>query len=272
MFWVNGEQQQTIALGDRSFQYGDGCFTTMLVVAGQIQYWRYHQQRLENCLNALAIQHPDWVSVKQWLEIAIESVPSTVVKSGIKLHISRGVGGRGYSTGGFSTPNITISTFDFPAHYEEWQRNGIALGVCETRLGLNPLLAGHKHNNRLEQILTKSELESHGFADGVVLDLNGHITETSMANLFWLKEGTLFTPKLDLAGVAGVMRRHTIALADEAGTTVKQGYYTMPELLAADEVFITNSILGIAPVCAIGGQKFPLGIITQSLQERVLSV
>lgn len=47
MFWVNGEQQQTIALGDRSFQYGDGCFTTMLVVAGQIQYWRYHQQRLE---------------------------------------------------------------------------------------------------------------------------------------------------------------------------------------------------------------------------------
>jgi len=47
MFWINGEQSDLVSVSDRSFQYGDGCFTTMLVKQGQIQYWQYHLDRME---------------------------------------------------------------------------------------------------------------------------------------------------------------------------------------------------------------------------------
>lgn len=60
MFWVDGESQQTIDILDRSFQYGDGCFTTMLVSNGEIQHFHDHQHRVDECLKALRISALDW--------------------------------------------------------------------------------------------------------------------------------------------------------------------------------------------------------------------
>ncbi len=79
---------------------------------------------------------------------------------------------------------MTISNFAFPSHYSSWQEQGVDLGVCNTRLGIQPLLAGHKHNNRLEQILAKAEIDNTEFADAITLNVQNHVIETTMANLF----------------------------------------------------------------------------------------
>lgn len=270
MIWINGELHDQVSVSDRSFQYGDGCFSTLLIRQGEIVHWAYHQQRIEQCLSLLGISCPDWRLIQKWIGTALENQTATL--SGLKIHISRGIGGRGYSVAGMSSPNVTISRFAFPAHYATWQQQGLELGLCRLRLGLNPLLAGHKHNNRIEQVLLKRELESYGYVDGVVLDLNDNVIETTMANLFWFKGGVLHTPKLDQAGVAGVMRRVVLEQAQVMGTTVEVGCYKLNDLMSADAVFMTNSLLGMAAINAVDGMAIASNDLTSELQKRVLSV
>lgn len=263
MFWVNGESTDYVSVTDRSFQYGDGCFTTMLTCNGDIQHWAFHVDRMDACLKLLEIHSPDWNKIYADLKhVALSSE-----KAGLKLHISRGEGGRGYSPSSVDTPNITVSQFSFPNHYESLQRNGVALGVCCKQLGHNPMLAGHKHNNRLEQVLLKSEMDKRGFADGISLDIEDNVIETTMANLFWLSDNMIYTPSLDKAGVAGVMRRVVLDMLPSIGFEVKVGEFKLEQVLDAEELFITNSILNIAPVTKVEDRCYAIGKVTRRIQE-----
>ncbi|XAW88962.1 aminodeoxychorismate lyase [Vibrio sp. CDRSL-10 TSBA] len=263
MFWHNGELTDVVSVSDRSFQYGDGCFTTMLTRQGQIELWGYHVERMEACLNVLSIPLPDWEQISLWLQQAMLADD----KAGLKLHISRGQGGRGYSPANLLHPDVTISHFSYPAHYAAWQQEGIRLGVCHHRMGLNPMLAGHKHNNRLEQVLLKGEMDQAGYADGVCLDLNQHVVETTMANLFWRKGDTLYTPDLSNSGVAGVARRLIVEQAPDLGLNLESGAFKLDHLADAEEVFISNAIMETAPVIEISGQTYPIGHYTRRFQE-----
>lgn len=266
MFWVNGIPQTHVSLGDRSFQYGDGCFTTILTKQGELVYWPEHIARMEACLKVLQIPLPDWKTVLEWAnQAALQDE-----RAGVKIHISRGIGGRGYSPNGIEGPVVTISHFAFPSHYSLWQKDGVCLGVCETRLGIQPLLAGHKHNNRLEQVLAKAEIEGTEFADAVTLNVQNHVIETTMANLFWVKDNNVYTPDLSLSGVAGVMRRKVLEFLRANSIKAEQGNFTISEMLKADEVWMCNSLLGVAPVKSITtsnqNTEFPIGKLTKRLQ------
>ncbi|WP_117233288.1 aminodeoxychorismate lyase [Vibrio maerlii] len=264
MYWLNGTQADSISLTDRSFQYGDGCFTTILVKAAEPQWLTFHIERMEACLKVLGIPVPCWAEVIQWLSKAAIDAPL----SGLKLHISRGSGGRGYSPSGVMNPDITISAFDYPQHYHSIQSQGIELGLCEAKLGINPMLAGHKHNNRLEQILLKAEMDRVGLVDGVVLDIHDHVVETTMANLFWCKDKTIYTPSLEDCGVSGIVRRLIIQDAEQLGHKAVIGKFDLDHLANADEVFISNSILGVAPVIKVGQYQFRRGPMSRQYQER----
>ena len=267
MFWVNGQPGSTISLSDRSFQYGDGCFTTIMTKNALPQYWPLHIERMQACLDLLGIDSPDWAEVGCWLDRAAMDAPL----AGLKLHISRGEGGRGYSPAECDCPVVTISAFSYPEHYLGWRADGVELGVCERRLGIMPLLAGHKHNNRLEQVLLRAELDQKGYQDGLVRDINDNVIETTMANLFWVRDSSLYTPDMESCGVAGVVRRLVIRQAKKLGLEVCIGQFKLEHLEHAHEVFMTNSILGVAPVKSIAGLDFPLGSITRSFQENINS-
>jgi 4-amino-4-deoxychorismate lyase len=265
MLLIDGQSLSSIPVDDRSFQYGDGCFSTILTVDGQLQHWKYHRERMERCLNTLLISHPDWAEVEQW----IKKVVLPDARAGVKIHISRGSGGRGYSPKNVNVPRVTIQSFAYPAHYHELSTKGIRLSLCQRRLGINPLLAGHKHNNRLEQVLLKAEVEQYGYLDGVALDVNDHVIETTMANLFWFRDNVLYSPDLTQAGVAGVMRRVVLELAQQQGISVTIGDFSLEHLLSAKEIFMTNSILGVAPVVEVQSAIFLPGEKTRYFQKRV---
>ncbi|GEA60640.1 aminodeoxychorismate lyase [Vibrio comitans] len=267
MYWINGVQEETVSASDRSFNYGDGGFTTIKTMDGKPVFWSLHVERMQACLQLLQISQPDWKQVRAWVEqAAIEQG-----LGGVKLHVSRGSGGRGYSPAGVTESMVTISEFGYPEHYKDWQLNGVELGIAEHKLGINPLLAGHKHNNRLEQVLLKADIEQQGYQDGIVLDLNDHIVETTMANLFWVKGKTLYTPSMEKCGVSGVIRRLVIQDAQMLGMKVLFGEFDMEHLLNANEVFMCNSLLGIAPVVKITHKSYPVGIITRDFQESINS-
>ncbi|MGC9421659.1 aminodeoxychorismate lyase [Vibrio sp.] len=263
MYWHNGKLGDSVSIWDRSFQYGDGCFTTMLTKYGSIQYWDYHRERMDACLEYFGIMVPDWQKVRDTLTGAAKQDK----KAGLKLHISRGVGGRGYSPAQASPANVTIYPFEYPKHYAQWRELGLTLGVCTQKMGLNPLLAGHKHNNRLEQVLLKGEMDQAGYLDGVCLDLNGFVVETTMANLFWIKGNVLYTPSLDNTGVAGVARRIILQSAASLGLTAEIGYFPLEHLYLADEVFLSNALLEVAPVIKITSQNYIIGTYVRAFQE-----
>ncbi|MDP5253693.1 MULTISPECIES: aminodeoxychorismate lyase [unclassified Vibrio] len=267
MFWRNGELIEHIDVRDRSFQYGDGCFTTLLVKERVIQHWPLHQQRLQLACQRLGIDMPNWSQLYSGVQSVIPDLP----RVGVKIHLSRGMGGRGYQCQGVEGPSVVISTFDYPLHYQQWQREGIALALSDVKLGLNPLLAGIKHNNRLEQILAKQSLHDDNGCDAVMLNINDHVIETTIANLFWFKNNVLYTPKLDLSGVCGVMRKVVIETAERLGIECRQGDYFVSDLLSAQEVFTTNCLMEVVPVNQFLGQGYVSKTITQRLQEEILS-
>lgn len=266
MILVNGTEQCEVPITDRAMQYGDGCFTTILVEQGRPQLWPMHLQRLKKNVAAFQIAEPDWEQLTEKVHQLAANYPD---KGGVKVLISRGAGGRGYSSAGCVTTQVIISDFAWPAHYIEWQQQGIALGVCQQRLALAPMLAGFKHLNRLEQVLLKQEVDQEGWLDAIVLDVNGNVIEATASNIFWRKGDTLYTPELDMSGVHGVMRAHVIELAAKSGYCLEFVKKPLDVLLCADEVFITNALMALVPVTEINGIRFTARTALNALNKRL---
>uniref|UniRef100_A0A486XHY6 Aminodeoxychorismate lyase n=1 Tax=Rheinheimera sp. BAL341 TaxID=1708203 RepID=A0A486XHY6_9GAMM len=239
-------------ISDRSFNYGDGVFTTMLVCDGQLQLWPLHLSRLQVAANRLGFGPVDWEKLQHDVFTTISSAHQV-----IKLLLSRGEGGRGYSPAGITQPHWYISQSAVP-DYAVAAEQGISVETAELKLAVQPLLAGLKHNNRLEQVLLKQEQSRRGVDDLLVLDQLGYVTEAISANVFFYRNGQWATPKLHRAGVAGVMReallaRHKIAQHD----------WQYETLMPIDAMFICNAIMGVIPVKLFDGRPLDISPVLQ---------
>lgn len=250
--WINGVASDHIDVRDRALNYGDGIFTTILVKHGQCRDLVAHLARLQHGIKELRISQIDYAALANQLADIANNQSLAVVK----VIVSRGLGQRGYSCIGCDSPQIIVTLSNYPAHYRQFHQQGIALGVSTVSLGLNPLLAGIKHLNRLEQILVRQQIDDENWSDAVVLDCQGFIVETSIANIFWVTENVVYTPSLDLAGVKGVMREKTITWLIQGGYQVKSDRYRLGDLVNADEVFITNCLMTAVRVNSIETTKY----------------
>ena len=246
MILINSEEKAEHPIADRGFQYGDGCFTTMMVKFGQIQHWHAHLARLQRDTNALAINCIDWQQLKADLA-RVTATLQTEAYSVVKILISRGIGGQGYSPINCQKPTVVISSHNYPKHYLTWQKQGIRLALLKQPIGLSPL-AGIKHLNRLEQILLKQELARLDVEDGVVCCINGNVIETTASNIFWRKGKQIYTPSLTFAGVLGTQRAVIIKTLQQMNVDVQQVQVKPEILLAADEIFICNALMELIPV------------------------
>lgn len=277
--WVNGKQTKTMSLLDRGFNYGDGLFTTIKVINGGCDLLPQHIKRLNQGITRLVIAPIDLIALSDDLISKAKALKIGV----LKVIITRGEGKRGYSTIGCDSPNIVIIAGGLP-DYQSHQSNGIHLGVSEISLGINPLTAGMKHLNRIEQVLIKQAIEVNGWIDALVLDCQGYIVETSMANIFWRIKDVIYTPSLDLSGVNGLMRQEVIKIFDQDlkdmnlesssninQSTLIQDRFTLQDIINADEVFITNCLMGVVPILSIDNATFPVGELTKRLAQQLIT-
>jgi 4-amino-4-deoxychorismate lyase len=244
MFLINGVEQDSLAASDRSVQFGDGCFTTARIHNGEIPFFEKHLQRLQNTCRALMIPFAD----NDALALEMHSLAQTHREGVLKVIITRGSGGRGYSPSACQAPVRILSVSPAPVHYPRWQQQGISLALSPVRLGRNSLLAGLKHLNRLEQVLIRAHLEQTEADEALVLDSEGWVTECCAANLFWRAGDTVFTPRLDHAGVNGIMRQHCIALLRQSHFRVVEINAREDAVRQADEVLICNALMPVVPV------------------------
>jgi len=231
-----------IRADDRGLLYGDGLFTTLAVIKQQPQHWQQHWQRLEQGCQRLNIPIPE----KSALEQQLSQICTTLQPcAAIKIIITRGSGGRGYRSPDNPTPNIIISQHPCPTHPNEFYQKGVKIRLCHTRLAQQPLLAGIKHLNRLENVLARSEWNTPDIAEGLLLDTQNNLIEGTMSNLFFVKDGVLCTPSLQQCGVAGIMRSLILAAAHAENLPYQIGYFGLNDLYEAQEVFLSNSLLRI---------------------------
>lgn len=246
MFLINGRERDCLNAGDRAIQFGDGCFTTARITASRVDLLPEHLHRLQRACERLFIDFSDWALLEEEM-----CRLAAIQKDGVlKVILSRGTGGRGYAISGCDTPTRLLRVSALPAHYTRWREEGVTLSLSPVRLGRNPALAGIKHLNRLEQVLIRRYLEQTQCDEALVLDSEGWLTECCAANIFWREGRRVFTPRLDQAGVDGIMRRYCLEKLACAGYRVVELNAPPQALKTADEVVICNALMPVVPVRA----------------------
>jgi 4-amino-4-deoxychorismate lyase len=250
MTLINGQPAYDVPSDDRGLAYGDGVFETLTVIAGEPSLWTRHYDRLSAGCQLLGFSPPDSSVLLD--DIAAAAGEDTVVA---RITISRGSGGRGYRAPAEAQPRRIISVAAFPDHPIGYWRDGVAVRTCATHLPYRPALAGSKHLNRLEQVLARSEWDDPGVPEGLMWDPDGqYLVEGTMTNLFVRYGDELQTPPVRGYGVEGVMRSEVMAERAAAGYPVRETSLTQAAILGADEVFLTNSVIGLWPVRELDGQ------------------
>ena len=259
--WIDGQPAESLSVQDRGLAYGDGLFATMGVRGAQIQLLERQLARLQQGCTRLALPFDLGLLRQELLSFAAQLGDGV-----LKLMLTRGDGQRGYALPVPTQPRRIMLGAPRPAYPATNAEQGVRLFPCVTRLAEQPLLAGLKHLNRLEQVLARAEWQSPDYAEGLLCDTTGRVVEGVFSNLFMVRDQVLLTPQLTRCGVAGVMRGELLAQARQLGVTVVERDIDYAELLGADEVFMCNSLYGVWPVRALAAHDWPVGPLTRKLQ------
>lgn len=233
---------------DRGLAYGDGVFETVLVHQGRAVWWDAHLQRLQRGCQVLGIAPP----APGFLRGQVEDLIAGCGRGVLKLIVTRGVGARGYAPSADSVPSLVLQLGDPPPAPPA---TGLRLRWCQTRLAIQPQLAGIKHLNRLEQVLARAEWDDPAIHEGLLCDPHGKVVAATAANVFVFQDGRWLTPPVTGCGVAGICRDWLLARVEGAEVApLKPG-----DVEAGDAVILCNAVRGILPVAALGARRWAPG-------------
>ena len=222
--------------------YGQCVFETVVVNKGKPCLLDLHLERLAKGAKCLGIEFDRSVISAEVLDLA-QSLTTGI----IRVNLTMGEGGRGYQNPVSPTSTRIISQHDYPSYPKAYWHKGIVLGVADIRLSHQPLLAGIKHGNRLEQVIARTQWHD-SWHEALLLDIDGNVIEATQSNVFLVKDKSLITPSLEKSGVEGVMRHTVIDVAKQMGIDTSIQTVSIDDIENADEVFLTNSVIGIWPV------------------------
>ena len=269
---INGIAAEYLAADDRSIQFGDGLFETMLVRDGRVIQLAEHLDRLFVSAQRLSMSMPQ-------RPVFIDDIEKLIDEAGsacgvIKLIVTRGRSSRGYQYDRQAGSNRLVRFSAIQRQYSSIISAELLRGdlcFCNTPASVNTALAGIKHLNRLDNVLARNEFAADRYIDGLMSDVDGHIIEGSMSNLFAIRDRVLYTPDLGRAGVDGVMRNTVLELAGQAGIEYSVCTLTRPELEQMDCLFITNSLIGMKVVDNLEDTHYSDFSLCEQLFEQLLT-
>ena len=251
--------------------YGRGVFTTLAIYNSQPFLWSKHWQRLAAHAKKLDIDHTGCTE-KNVGEALHKLIAVNQVREGRARVIMLARSGRDIwktKRPGAKKTDLLIMT----GESQKLAPTGMSLAVSPYRTNTFSPLTGIKSLNYLEHVLSWEEAQSRDFDEAVVLNERGEIVSATTANLFWAKNGTLHTPTLSTGALAGITRECVIELANKSFIPLLEGIYEMPDLTDADEIFLTSSSLGIAPVTTFDFRRYSAeGSITTTIKSAFSSV
>lgn len=258
---VNGIEGAALDPLDRGLQYGDGVFRTLRVENGKPRWWEEQLAKLAADAVRLGIVNPE---ASLW-QADLAHLAGRLSGGVIKLLLTRGSGVRGYRPPDAATATRILIYDPMPPVSDAWPVEGLNVRICGLRLSAQPHLAGIKHLNRLENVLARAEWNTPEIHEGLMLDTTGNIVSGVMSNLFLWRDGHLLTPRLEQCGVAGVARARLLRRASAAGIAVQETKIGLDEVLEADEIMLSNSLIGLRRVARLGERSWPKPAISPQL-------
>jgi 4-amino-4-deoxychorismate lyase len=259
--WVDGARAETVPTDDRGLHYGDGLFETVLVRGGRPRFLELHLARLSSGCARLAIPFQAESAVRAEIAASCAHAPPLAV---LKIIVTRGSATRrGYAPDG-ETPRRVVCLYEsapLPAEL----RAGVDLVFATGSMSEHPGLAGLKHLSRLENVWAAGEARAVGAFDAVMRTAAGQLVSGAMSNLFVVRSGRVQTPRVDRAGVAGVLRQVVLRECPALGIAASEQTLGMADLVSADEVFVTNARIGVVPVRRVGEHACRMGSMTSRL-------
>ncbi|MFN0082059.1 MAG: aminotransferase class IV [Ferruginibacter sp.] len=252
---VLADGELIIAPDNRGLRYGDGIFETIKLKNGKLILSDEHFVRLWKGLETLQFEIPKHFSQKKLEEEIIQlAKKNKLTNARIRLTIIRGNGGM-YDPKNH-IPNYIIEAIKLPEDNGPLNTNGLQICIYNNGVKSIDAFSNLKTNNYLPYFMGAIFAKKNQCNDAVILNSNGNICDSTISNIFLIKNETLHTPALTEGCVAGVMRQWIINNVGEFNLKVIEKSITKDDLLNADEVFLTNSIYNIRWVAGLENKKY----------------
>ncbi|AIQ44540.1 4-amino-4-deoxychorismate lyase [Paenibacillus sp. FSL R7-0273] len=249
---------------DHGFLYGMGLFETFRTYGGVPFLLQQHLERLADGCRQLGIPfEADEASLSKWITQVMEA--NGLEEAYIRYTVTAGEDILGLPAGEYRQPNHLLYIKELPKLDPALYLEGKGLQLLNTPRNTPEGPVRLKSLHYMNNILAKRELAGYpsaaGGAEGLMLTGQGYIAEGIVSNIFYIKDDVLYTPDIKAGILPGITREMVLRLAPEAGLQAEQGFYRWEQLLAADEIFLTNSIQEIVPVTMLwqGNEPFQAG-------------
>ena len=276
--WFNAEfrdeNEANVSIRDTGLLHAAGVFTTMRSYGGKVFRLPQHLRRLRESCEALFI--PLQYSDEQLTAAADELLRrNDLADARLRLTVTRGAAHQDPLHGTHLTPTVFLTAAPIEPYPAEFYQRGLtAIVLDEQKLNPYDLQAGHKTLNYLSRLAALREANRRGAGEALWFNVHNYLQSGSISNVFVVKNGAVITPPTkwevrDAASVVlpGVTRAAVIELAKVNAIEARLERIDVNQLLDADEIFLTNSIMQVMPVCrierkAIGNDK-PGPVTTQ---------
>jgi len=270
MAWFNyngkilKEHTPFIGADNRGLRYGDGLFETMKMKNGQLVLENEHFARLWKGMAVLQFAIPKHFDPEKLTEEILLLAKKNQHDKTARIRVTVFRGDGGLYDAADNIPNYIIQTWALPQDNGALNSNGLDIGIYTAVKKSCDLLSNLKTNNYLPYVMAALEAKKQKWNDAVVLNSYGRICDTTIANIFLIKDETVYTPALSEGCVAGVFRKYIIDQLAVHGFACTEKEITTENLLDADEVFLTNSIYNIRWVKTVNDNNFG-NTITQKI-------
>jgi branched-chain amino acid aminotransferase len=254
-----------ISFADNSYLYGMGLFETMRAVNGRVFRLDDHLNRLIASAKALAIP---FGYMPREIESAIGQVleANELKDARMRMTLSSGPLTQVESRKGA----LLITATQFTPYPKEYYDKGVRVVLTDYRQNPKDPTCGHKTTNYAARLIALRQAHEKLAAEALWFTTENKLAEGSISNVFLVREGLLVTPPLETPVLPGIARRTVIELAEKLGIPCTERELSIRDLLAAEEVFLTNVIMTILPVTAIESHTISegkVGAITKKLTE-----
>lgn len=225
---------------DRLALFGYGLFETLRVGSQGLEVPYLHYERLKKGAQILNLELLEY---SVWLEELLQIVEEqkTSAPYGIRMTLSGGSPMQGL-------PSQTFYQTRTIPYTEQAYHEGVKVCFLEVPRNERSKLVQIKSTNYLENLLAKQEAQERGALEGICLNSQGYVAEGSMSNLFFVRDGILYTPSLNSGCLPGTRRFIVLECARSLGIPCQEGDFLPGFLEQAQEIFLTNALMGILPV------------------------
>lgn len=260
MYILNGRvyenQEETISPTSQAMMFGYGLFETLKVLNGKILFFDEHFERLKSGCKTLKLSlHTEKLEIKRdcYKLLKLKNVENGVLKVLYAKNNNRNY--------------LLLTTRENPYTEQDYLK-GFKLTFSEQKRNQHSILTFIKSNNYMENILVKEDALELGFDEVIFTNTDNHLAEGAASNIFWIKNQVIHTPSIECGLLPGIVREKVLISLERLGLEVKVGKFNRENIMDSEEVFITNSLMDIMPVCKIEKVQFKIG--QNTITEKII--